>query len=320
MKVLDKPLEIVKGKDGGEVLRFCEEENYSDPFGYEWEHYSTTYTDSTLGENLSESRLELNLGFPLEFLKGMNVLEIGCGQGRFTEHLVKHAKHVVAVDMSYAIYHNIALPAKNITAVRADLHKLPKFEEKFDLVFCRGVLQHTSNPRASMKKLFDYAKDEKYVIFDIYKSGRGRWTNFKFFWRPILQKTVSIEKFDGFINRHENFLYNQHHRNLKIVKFFRPVEYVLERTPLLYNKNFNDDYSNLDKNQRIEIAKNEMIDMFYAGYDQPMSPEEVVETLAEIGQRPYSYDIYRNHFRCRKNADMKPIKVKMTKNGVLDDK
>jgi hypothetical protein len=60
----DTPRAVEKDKNGNTVYRFCEESNYSDPFGYEWEHYSRTYTDSTLGTNLSKSRLELNLGFP----------------------------------------------------------------------------------------------------------------------------------------------------------------------------------------------------------------------------------------------------------------
>lgn len=277
----------------------------------------TTYTDSALDNDLFRTRLELNRGFPIEFLEGMNVLEIGCGQGRFTEHLAKYSKDVVAVDLSYAVYHNISLGEENVTAIRAELHKLPKFDEEFDLVFCRGVLRHTPDPVASIHRLFEYAKNDGLVIFDVYKTGRGRWTNLKYFCPPILQKSVSIEKFDGFMKKHEDFLYKQHHRNLKAVQTIPFLASIIQRTPLYLDRYFDKDYPNLDYKQRLEIAKNEMIDMLYSGYDTPMTPEEAKDALAEIGQRPYSFDLFSNHFRCKKSSYTDPISVEYTKNGAL---
>ena len=137
---LSSPLGIIKVKKGTkeiDVLRFCEANNYNDHFGFLWENYNQRYTDSVLGANVSLSRLEAVLGFPVEFLKGMNVLEVGCGAGRFTEHLVKYAKNVVAVDMSSAITSNTALGAPNLLPLQADLMDLPKFSEPIDLLFSR---------------------------------------------------------------------------------------------------------------------------------------------------------------------------------------
>ena len=81
IRILAQPIEVitVDGDEQKKVFKFCEGENYTKSFSYEWSHYSKTQIDSHLGKNLSKSRLELNLGFPLEFLSGMNVLEIGCG-------------------------------------------------------------------------------------------------------------------------------------------------------------------------------------------------------------------------------------------------
>lgn len=52
-------------RNGHDIYCFTTGSNYSDEFGYEWTEYSRTYTDSTLGTNVSRRRLELNLGFPL---------------------------------------------------------------------------------------------------------------------------------------------------------------------------------------------------------------------------------------------------------------
>ena len=37
-----------------------------------------------------------------------NILELGCGSGRFTEYLVKSSKLCVSVDLSAAIFYNVS--------------------------------------------------------------------------------------------------------------------------------------------------------------------------------------------------------------------
>jgi SAM-dependent methyltransferase len=317
---LTPPLEKIKVKKGGkeiEILRYCEAQNYNDHFGYLWEKYNRTYTDSVLGANVSLSRLEAVLGFPVEFLKGMNVLEVGCGAGRFTEHFAKYAKAVVAVEMSSAIKDNVALDASNVLPLQADLTELPKFSEPIDLVFMRGVLQYTPDPKKTLSALFSYVREGGLVIFDVYKKTGAEWRNPKYFWRPFFRKYIPAKKCNDFISRHDVFLYKTHHRFLKIVDaipFLRPI---ISRTPFYLSTNWNNAYPNLNKKQRIEIAKNEIMDVLYPEYDNPLTTEEVVNILASIGQIPYSHDNYRNQFRIKKQAGSKPIKVRITKNGVL---
>lgn len=316
---LDPPKQtvVVEGTAAADVLVYTPGPNYADSFGYEWKRYRRTYVDSVLGSDLSKARIELNLGFPLELLRDMEVLEIGCGAGRFTEHLVKHAKQVTAVDYSEAVFHNAALGAPNLTAIRADVLAMPKFSAGFDLVFCRGVLQHTRDPRLSMKALFQLVRPGGLVIFDVYKKNPGAWRSFKYFFRPIVQRFVPIERFDAYLDKHGERLYDLHHRILRAVNRFGLVRRLVGLTPFYLSVNWENEYGILSKTQRIEIFKNEMIDMLYAHFDQPMTPNEVFATLAEVGQRPYSYDLLRNHFRCERAASMEPIRVRVTKNGVF---
>lgn len=314
---LDEAEEVVL-VNGIEVFRFCDFKNYTDSFGYEWKNYPRTYSDETLGLALSKSRLELNLGFPLEFLRGMNVLEIGCGAGRFTEQFVKYAKSVVAVDASEAIYVNSAIGAVNATFIQADLMEIPPLSEEIDLVFCRGVLQHTESPHLSLQKLFSYARDGGLVIFDVYKKHPWDWRSFKYFWRPFFGKYVSLQRFNIFITQHVKFLYKLHHFLLRLFGYLGPFKRLLVATPLYLSMNWERQYPQVSVENRYEIFKNEMIDMLYAHYDQPMYPEEVINTTALIGQIPYSYDVDRNHFRYKKTAMERPMKVRITKNGVFE--
>ena len=61
--------------------------------------------------NISEARLELVLGFPLEFLKDKSVIELGCGPGRFSEHFIKYCKDLTIVD---SLMQSITIPLLNI--------------------------------------------------------------------------------------------------------------------------------------------------------------------------------------------------------------
>jgi len=299
------------------VYRFSENEGHTSSFGYEWSRYSRTYSDVILGAPISKSYLEALLGFPLEFLKGMNILEIGCGAGRFTEILADYAKHVVAVDLSRAVYVNAALGRQNVTLAQADLLDVPEFSEPIDLVFCRGVLQHTKNPHESMRRLFDYCRNDGLVIFDIYKKYWWDKFNFKYFWRPILKRFVPIEKFDVFINRNGKSLYYFHHLYLKIVSHIPIFRTIIGKTPLYFGINWEKKYPFLTQSQRLEAFKNELVDTFYAEYDQPMTASEVIHTLSEIGEIPYSYDTVRNYFRYKKLGKNTPINIRITKNGVF---
>lgn len=316
--VKDEPKKRVSGAEGsGEVLVYAEDQKHTTSFGYEWTAYSRVQTDSTLGKNLSRSRLELNLGFPLEFLDGMTVLELGCGPGRFTEHFAKYAKQVVAVDMSDAIFFNIALGKNNVLALKADLMHVPPLNEPIDLVFCRGVIQHTVSPRDTIHRLFEYAKSDGLVIFDVYKKLPGDWRSFKYFWRPYFKRMLSVQRFDIFLTQHGHRLYTMHHAFLKFVRAIPPLRWVLERTPFLLTTDWDQQYPNLSSAQRLAMFQADLIDALYAEYDQPMTPGEVLATTAAFGQLPYSYDLGRNQFRYKRCMQEAPIRARFTRNGAL---
>lgn len=71
------------------IPRFVPQDNYASAFGLQWKNFAKTQLDSFNGTKISQERLERCLGFPIEQLRGKNLLEVGSGAGRFTELFVK---------------------------------------------------------------------------------------------------------------------------------------------------------------------------------------------------------------------------------------
>jgi 2-polyprenyl-3-methyl-5-hydroxy-6-metoxy-1,4-benzoquinol methylase len=68
------------------------ESNYADAFGEQWNQYRMTQLDSYTNTTISKERLKRCLGDVLwqrlEQLERLEILETGCGAGRFTEVLL----------------------------------------------------------------------------------------------------------------------------------------------------------------------------------------------------------------------------------------
>jgi len=78
-----------------------------------------------------------------EFLKGKEVLDMGCGSGYSTKEYVKVAKSIIGIDISedaieYAKYHY-----PEINAEQMDMRTM-NFERKFDVVVATEVLEHAT--------------------------------------------------------------------------------------------------------------------------------------------------------------------------------
>lgn len=76
---------------------------------------------------------------------GAQILELGCGTGKNTEWLLKHAKAMVALDFSREMVAHARrkIPASNIEFNHADLTAAwPVANDRFDLISCSLVLEH----------------------------------------------------------------------------------------------------------------------------------------------------------------------------------
>jgi 2-polyprenyl-3-methyl-5-hydroxy-6-metoxy-1,4-benzoquinol methylase len=281
----------VTGKDCA-VPSFVKGRHYAENFGKQWARFQDIQLDSKNGTSISKDYLEQLIGCRLRELAGKTVLEIGAGAGRFTEHFVRHARFVVAVDLSDAIFVNAALGANNLVAAQADLLDMPMMTRKFDLVYCRGVLQHTPDPEQSIALLHRWVEPTGFVAFDIYPPGTLRKCGAKYVLRAVIQRLFTYDSFLAFLEQHAEWLLRLRWK----VKPFLPwkTKQLLDFLVPVY------DYRGLlplRDGQLIEWGKLDTLDAMFAQYDNPMGYEEVIALLRGLHCRVLSSDPRMNFFR-----------------------
>ncbi|MBI3744279.1 MAG: class I SAM-dependent methyltransferase, partial [Chloroflexi bacterium] len=218
---------------------------------------------------------------------------IGAGAGRFTEHLVRHAKFVVATDLSEAILVNAALGAENMVAAQIDLLRPPPMKVQFDVVFCRGVLQHTPDPKAAIVAIHRLAAPGALVVFDIY-GPTGRLGNLepKYAWRAIIPHLFSQDSFSRFLDKRARRLLRLRWRLKPIFRWKtqRLLDYLLPIADYKGGLPLSDD-------QLVEWGKLDTVDAMFAKYDKPMRYKDVVKALEEIGATIVASDHEFNMFK-----------------------
>jgi 2-polyprenyl-3-methyl-5-hydroxy-6-metoxy-1,4-benzoquinol methylase len=159
------------------ILRFVKSGGYADAFGAQWLRYRRTQLDSYSGASISADRAWRCLGEELsQSLPGCDLLECGCGAGRFTEVLLGRGARVTSVDLSAAVEANAANFPQDSRhrVVQADIASLPFAPRSFDVVFCLGVVQHTPKPEETIAALYERVKPDGWLVFDHY-SRRVQW-------------------------------------------------------------------------------------------------------------------------------------------------
>jgi 2-polyprenyl-3-methyl-5-hydroxy-6-metoxy-1,4-benzoquinol methylase len=148
--------------------------NYADAFGLQWRTYRTTQLDSRTGTTLSRDRARRCLGEEcwqsLHSTRRIDLLEVGCGAGRFSEVLLSTGAHVTSIDLSDAVDANQENFPQNARhrILQADVGRLPFLPRQFDVVFCLGVVQHTPSPERTIEKLYEQVRPGGLLVIDHY--------------------------------------------------------------------------------------------------------------------------------------------------------
>jgi 2-polyprenyl-3-methyl-5-hydroxy-6-metoxy-1,4-benzoquinol methylase len=238
------------------VYIFDEQESYSESFGKEWNAYIDVI--DRVWKKDAKTTIEWMLGFPLDLLKGKNIIEIGCGTGRFTREYVKYANHVVAVDLSNAIYVNLAPYSSNLTLIKGNLNILHDYLKNFDVVICYGVVQHTKDTNQTVVDLFKYANSKGMVLFNVYMGNtKKQKIHAKYLLRRHMKMDINvfIDLLDTYTDEIYDFVnkYNKRTKKQKY-KYNKEFENMLSNTVKIFNEH-------IDKHnivETIEIMKNDI--------------------------------------------------------------
>ena len=94
-----------------------------------------------------------------------NVLDIGCGEGIFSDYLIKNIRgsKVTGLDISFNRCVSGKERAKECNFLKGSADNLPFKSKQFDLVFCNALLHHVPNIKKTLDEILRTAKPSGYL-------------------------------------------------------------------------------------------------------------------------------------------------------------
>lgn len=149
------PMLTVKSRD-------FKKRNFADYRQFIRDHYDgfpgalTAVTGVVTGHAVLAGRLIRPKGFDVRGCR--RILDAGCGNGRYSQYLLKSADpsaHVTAFDYSRNMIRRARRRpgAQRVTHVAADLTRLPYADDTFDAIVCGWVIEHLPDPKVGLQEL-----------------------------------------------------------------------------------------------------------------------------------------------------------------------
>ena len=211
-------------------------------------------------------------------LAGKQVLECGCGAGRFTEILLAKRACVTSIDLSEAVDANQENFPQNEAhrIAQADVLQLPFAPQQFDVVFCLGVIQHTPNPEETIASLCQQVKPGGALVIDHYTYNLSWYTKSAPLFRRYLRR-LPADKGLRSTERLVNIFWPLH----KMARHFYPAQMVLSRlSPVLC---YYRPYPNLSEEVQREWALLDTHDSLTDWYNHFRTREQIRRTLEQFG-------------------------------------
>ncbi len=143
-----------------------------DSFSTEWDEHFDTDTERTWGYTVQE-RVEqffMEAQVTPEEIKGMMILDAGCGNGALTKKLADLGATVVGLDFSSSVYGaEQRKSGSNVHYVRGNMASSMIAPESFDLAISIGVMHHTPSTRNAFDSVAKWIKPEGKFYFWLYR-------------------------------------------------------------------------------------------------------------------------------------------------------
>ncbi len=125
------------------IPRFVSDQHL-ESFGRQWTQYEVAHVDEDRATFVAKT------GMPLEELRGLRVLDAGCGGGRYARVCGESGATVVGADHTRAVdkARSLCADLPHVSFVQADLKQLPLEPASFDFVFSIGVMHHDADTRS----------------------------------------------------------------------------------------------------------------------------------------------------------------------------
>lgn len=100
-------------------------------------------------------------------LLSLNILDIGCSSGVITDHLAKHFRETIGIDVDKIAVEKAqkAYKRKTLSFKVSSGTSLPFNNESFDIVICNQVYSYASNPRKMVREIHRVLKKQGLCLF-----------------------------------------------------------------------------------------------------------------------------------------------------------
>jgi SAM-dependent methyltransferase len=268
---------VIKG-----VPRFCGPENYTASFGFQWNQFSRTQIDSLTGLSVSRDRFARETAYAADWKRGRTVLDAGCGAGRFLDVARHECGTLIGVDFSAAVDASYALTWRdaNVHIVQASIYELPFPDGHFDGVYSIGVIQHTPDPKETIRRLVAQLKIGGVLALTMYE--RKPWThlNAKYVVRPVTRRIPPRALYWLLVI---------------LMPVLFPLTYILYRLPKLGRLfSFVIPVADYSRNGPLSVADEyravllDTFDMLSPAHDHPLTKLEVEGELERAGMEDFA--------------------------------
>jgi len=119
--------------------------------------------DSDLYGIIKNENIKKILHSIMSWNNSLNVLEVGCGGGVWTDFFIKKGANIVCIDICEQILKGNAYLHPEAKFVLADATTI-KLNEKFDLIFAKDVIEHIKNDIEFLQNMNKHLKDGGLIL------------------------------------------------------------------------------------------------------------------------------------------------------------